>query len=176
MKHRILRIALVAVLTAVCIAVLGGCMMSHLLDESYEGGYMTSFSDNRESVSEGYFKLTIHTEKDTFAQGEPIDCEAELTYIGDQDSITVYVYGDPITMDMTSEDTWYETSADVYTEDTLVLKKGEPVRCTLSESLPKSSSVLPGKYQIDAYAYFGLSPDDAVSYNGIVSAVVIVED
>jgi hypothetical protein len=175
MMHRFLRIALAALLTAVCIAMLGGCMMPYVLDEMYDdGGGYASFTDMRESISDGYFKLTIHTNKDTFAQGEPIDCEAELTYIGDQDSITVYVYGDPITMDMTGKDTWYESTNHAYQEDTLVLKKGEPIRCTLTECLPKSASVLPGKYEIDAYAGFGLSPDGAVSYNGYVSAVIVV--
>ena len=188
MKHRVLRIVLAAVLTAVCIAALGGCMMSNLLDRIYEDGYTidhfddfddypeyTDFTDMRESVSEGYFKLTIHTDKDTFAQGETIGCIAELTYIGDEDSITVYPYGDPITMEMMGKDIWY-TSNDTYSNETLTLKKGVPIQCTLAECLPKSSSVLPGKYEIDACVSLSLSPDDAVSYNNCVSAVIVVEE
>ena len=144
MRHRVLRIALAAVLTVVCAAALSGCMMSGLFNDFYDNNY-TSFTDMRESVSEGYFKLTIHTNKDTFTQAETIDCWAELTYIGDQDSITVYTYGDPITMNMSGEDTWYTSSEDACTSETLTLKKGVPIRCTLTDCLPKSTSVLPGK-------------------------------
>ena len=58
----------------------------------------------------------------------------------------------------------------------LTLKKGMPVRVTLAESIPKSSSVLPGKYEIDAWASISLSPDGAVTYDGCVSAVIVVKE
>jgi hypothetical protein len=172
MRSRVGRVALLAALTALCVVIFSGCFSFDEFDESYD----EDFSDMRESVSEGYFKLTIHTDKDEFAKGETIDCWAELEYIGDADSITVYVSGDPITMDMTGEEVYYSASEFIFKEDTLTLEKGVPVRCTLAEALPKSKSVLPGKYRIDAYTDLSLSPDGAVSYYGCVSAVIVVEE
>ena len=177
MRNRFLRIAVVAVLICACTVLLGGCFF---MDRSYDDSYSFSdFTDMRESITEGYFKLTIHTDKDTFAQGETIDCWAEIEYIGDQDSITVYnTYGLPITMDMYGGNVSYSSSTWIYenTEDTLTLVKNQPVRCTLSESVPHSSSPLPGTYEIDAYVNLSLTQDDAVCYNGYVSAVIVVED
>lgn len=179
MKNRFWRIALMAALVCACALLLGGCLpVAALLGEEFndDGGYYTG-SDMRESVSEGYFKMTIHTDKDEFAKGEKIDCWAELEYIGDQDSITVYACGNPIEMDMTSGDVSYSSSSDMYCSDEkLTMKKGEPIRCTLAECLPKSASVLPGQYEIDAYAYLDLSPDGSVCYNGNVSAVIVVKE
>jgi hypothetical protein len=130
----------------------------------------------RESVSEGYFRLTIHTGKDEYAKGEAIDCWAELEYIGDSNSITVYCYGKPIELDMTSESVNYSSSSGFFMkQETLTLRKGEPIRITLADSLPKSKSVLPGTYQIDAYSNINLSPDNAVTYNANVSAVIVVK-
>ena len=174
MGKRLCRITLLAALVAACALLLGGCLMMDLIDsESYDG--YTSFTDSRESISEGYFKMTIHTDKDTFAQGETIDCWTEIEYIGEEDSITVYVYGNPVEMDMTGESVYYSSSGYYDVGDTLTLYKGVPVRFTLAECLPKSSSVLPGQYEIDAWATLGLSPDGGVSYNGYVSAVIVVE-
>lgn len=175
MKNKLMRLTLSVALLAVSVFLLSGCFAwpMDMLDDGY-----TYFSDSRESVSEGYFKLTIHTDKDTFTEGEAIDCWAELEYIGDEDSITVYVFGDPIEMDMTGEDVTYDNSSTYYYTDgeTLTLYKGMPIRCTLAECLPKSSSVLPGRYQIDAWANLALSPDGMVSYSGYVSAVIDVEE
>jgi len=175
MKKKLLRILIPAVLSAACVFLLSGCFSMPM--DMFDDGYYTSYTDSRESVSEGYFKLTIHTDKDTFMEGEAIDCWAELEYIGDADSITVYVYDDLITMEMTGEDIYYESSSGwaMGNGETLTLYKGKPVRYTLADSLPKSASVKPGRYEIDAWAYVGLSPDGMVSYNAYVSAVIDVE-
>lgn len=173
MKNRVGRIALLALLAAMCAAMLSGCFPLDMMDGEYYG---TDFKDSRESVSEGYFKLTIHTDKDEFVKGETIDCWAELEYIGNEESITVYLSGDPITMEMTGEKVYYSAPGFFYTEEKLTLKKGEPIRCTLEKALPKSKSVLPGQYEIAAYASLSLSPDGAVSYGGCVSAVIVVEE
>lgn len=134
-------------------------------------------TDNRESVSEGYFKLSINTNKNEFKKGEEINCWVELLYIGEKDSITVYTYGSPIGMEMFSDKVSYSSEDNDYSDeqDMLTLKKGIPVRVTLKESIPKSLSVLPGQYEIDAYASLSLSPDGGVMYNGYVSAVITVK-
>lgn len=178
MSKKFWRAALLAALIAMSVMMLGGCFfLPGLLDSSFDSSSNSIGADNRQSVSEGYFKLTIHTDKDQFAQGEAINCWAELEYIGDQDSITVYVNGDPIEMDMNGKDVSYNSSEiiSIGAQKTLTLQKGVPIRRTLTESLPKSSSVLPGQYEIDASASLSLSPDGAVSYYGSVSAVIIVE-
>ena len=101
----------------------------------------------------------------------------QLEYIGDGDSITVYVYSDPVIMEMTGENVYYTTSGNYYqTQKELTLEKGAPIRYTLSEVLPKSGSVLPGQYQIDAYANMSLSPDGTVTYCSNVSAVIVVNE
>ncbi len=178
MGKRLCRIVLLGVLLGGCAVLLGGCWAMSGLMESAAGDNMdygyTTGTDMRESVSEGYFRLTIHTDKDEFKQGETIDCWAEVEYIGDKDSITVYTYGNLIGMDMTGGNVYYSSSDSAYKDGTLTLKKGEPYRCTLAEVLPKSKSVLPAQYEIDAYTNIGLSPDGAVSYNGYVSAVIVV--
>lgn len=179
MKSSFLKVSLTAVLIASFAAALGGCYFLGPLDgingEGFENNY--GGTDNRESVSEGYFKLTIYTPKDEFAKDEAIDCYAEFEYIGDNDGITVYVYSDPVTMEMTGKNVYYTSSGNYYpAQKELTLKKGVPLRYTLSEVLPKSRSVLPGQYQIDAYVSVSLSPDGAVSYSGIVSAVIVVNE
>jgi hypothetical protein len=180
MEKRFSTVMLLSVLIVACTILLGGCFAAPNVSDLFvpdDYDEYTSFTDNRTIVSEGFFSLTIHTDKDTFAHGETIDCWAELEYIGDMDSITVYTYGDPITMDMISEDTNYTSSSweFVGSDETLTLKKGQPLRVTLADSLPKSTSVLPGKYEIDAYASVSLSSDGAASYYASVSAVIVVE-
>jgi hypothetical protein len=179
MKSSILKSALAAAFIAAFTAALGGCYALGPFDaingEGF-GGYYTG-TDSRESVSEGYFKLTIHTPKDEFAKGEAVDCYAELEYIGDGDSITVYVYSDPVTMEMSGKNVYYTSSGNYYpAQKELTMKKGAPLRYTLSEVLPKSKSVLPGHYQIDAYASVSLSPDGTVTYYSNVSAVIVVNE
>ena len=177
MRKRLLRIALLAGVLLTCAVSLGGCFaLGGLCENAFldEYGYGIG-TDMRESVSEGYFKLSIHTGKDDYARGETIDCWAELEYIGEGDSITVWAYGNPIQMDMTGENVYYSASGSaLFNEEKLTIKKGVPIRCTLAECLPKSSSVRPGQYQIDANVSLNLSPDGSVCYYGLVSAVVMV--
>lgn len=181
MKSLFIKVILITVLIAALAAALGGCFyIGNPLDEFYDdgcGGYFTG-TDVRESVSEGYFKLTIDTSKDEFDKGETIDCWTELEYIGNNDSITVYVMGEPVTVSMTGKDICYDSTSYVYmgAQKELTLKKGSPVRYTLSDLLPKSKSVLPGQYEIDATANLSLSPDGLVSYYGTVSAVIVVKE
>ena len=177
MRNRILRFGLLACLLITCAVLMGGCFA---LNGLYERAIVDEYAygmgtDMRELVSEGYFRLSIHTAKDEFARGETIDCWAELEYIGEQESITVYAYGDPIQMDMTGHNVYYSASgSSFFNEKELIIKKGVPIRRTLAECLPKSSSVRPGQYQIDAYVSLNLSSDGSVSYYGLVSAVVMV--
>ena len=178
MKNGMKRMVLFIALLTACVLPLSGCWaMGEMFGGAYTEDYgYTTGSDMRESVTDGYFRLTIHTDKDEFVKGETIDCWAEIEYIGDEDSITVYTYGDIITLDMTGDDVYYSSSGSYGSDEQLTLRKGVPVRYTLAESLPKSSSVLPGQYEIDANAYFGLSTDGAVSYSGYVSAVIVVSE
>lgn len=166
------RILLAAALLVMCALTLGGCWVSY---PEYEGSFGGGV-DMRESVTEGYFKLTIHTDKDEFKKDEAIDCWAELEYIGDEDSITVYVSGEAITMDMNGDRAYYSSSPGFWEQKMLTMEKGKPIRYTLADSLPKSQSVLPGEYEIDATANVSLSADGAVSYYGMVSAVIVVEE
>lgn len=172
------RTALVAALIAACAVIFGGCVFSDPFGSFFDSHFDGSAprTDMRESVSEGFFKLTIHTEKDEYVKGEAIDCWAELEYIGDKGSIPVYCYDKPIELSMTSEKVNYSSSSGFFMKQkTLMLRKGEPIRITLAESIPKSKSALPGTYQIEAYSHLGLSPDDAVTYNAYVSAVIVVK-
>jgi hypothetical protein len=177
MRNRLLRIALLAGVLLTCAVSLGGCFaLGGLCENAFLDEYAYDMgTDMRESVSEGYFKLSIDTGKDDYARGETIDCWAELEYIGEQDSITVWAYGDPIQMDMTGENVYYSASgSSFFNEKELTIKKGVPIRRTLAECLPKSSSVRPGQYQIDANVTLNLSPDGSVCYYGYVSAVIVV--
>lgn len=175
MKKNIVHILLTAVMAALSLLTLGGCFP---WDEwSFMDSASIDATDMRQSISEGYFKFTIDTGKDEYARGEAIDCWAELEYIGEYNSITVFTNDNPISFEMSGGNVDYCTSGLVFgAQKQLTLRKGVPVRFTLAESLPKSSSVLPGTYQIDATASLNLSPNGTVSYLDYVSAVVVVKE
>lgn len=176
MKNIKMKTVLFVTLIAALAVTLGGCFVP--FDGFYPDAYCDFYGvDNRESISEGYFKLTIYTPKNEFAKGEAIDCWAQLEYIGDNNSITVYVAGDKlINMDMASENTRYECSQYSFIQKEHILQKGVPVRYMLSEEIPKSKSVLPGRYEINAYVDVSLSPNGMVSYWDSVSAVIEVRE
>lgn len=74
------------------------------------------------------FELTLHINKDSFAEDELIECYAVLEYIGKEDSITVYS-GDPLVGFGLADDTYFDGG--YMTNDVLMrttFEKGKAVR------------------------------------------------
>lgn len=80
-------------------------------------------------TKDGYFIYRLVTEKEKYAQGEPVKIYAELEYIGDEEEVTIYHADSPFHFPITEKARNYELG---YAMNMPLLStaliKGEPLR------------------------------------------------
>lgn len=144
--------------------------------------------EQRTSEIEGYFKLTIGTDKDTYQQGENIVCCATLTYIGDEDSITL-TGNPPVVFDVYNEK-YYGTSQ-AQADEEVTFKKGEAVRYDLTAvqwedaDYDKANKdeygdqqglqLLPGEYEIDVSVAATLPDGEKYEQDNVWANIKVTE-
>lgn len=144
--------------------------------------------EQRTSEIEGYFKLTIGTDKDTYKQGEEIVCCATLTYIGDEDSITL-TGNPPVVFDVYNDD-YYGTSQE-QADYEVTLEKGEAVRYDLTVvhwddadydkaykdeyGSQQGFRLLPGKYEIDVSVSVTMPDGEMYEQDNVWANITVTE-
>ncbi|MCH1624286.1 hypothetical protein [Fredinandcohnia quinoae] len=112
---------------SLCLVLISGCGNNER-GSTKEGPANSTFIMEAETT-EGDFVYRLVSEKELYKEAEPVKLYAELEYIGDQDSISIFHAGSPFYFDMTEKTRDYEIPYPMIQPlIQTTLKKGEPLR------------------------------------------------
>lgn len=114
-------------LSALCIIVFSGCTSSKPIDSSEIDQYVVSQTSD-ETVQED-FVFRLVSEKEIYQKGEDVDLYGEITYIGEEDNVTIHHSSSAILFPITEKTREYTIGFGVNDIGlSTTLENGEPYR------------------------------------------------